>query len=204
VTAIVNAPAAGQVGDVAARAAAAIADALTTRDFDVRDPAQSGDAFLQITNVRGARCELIVYDSGRLDWEYRHHHGGQSDPSVLAAMALHLLGGDQATGTCPPAACDPQLTLKGQVGQTLTDHGMHVRLKVLDKDELLCEVYAEIAVANPALPDRGTVRVSDDGLISWHCQILNPGHPEDGLEIDDATTTLARTLTAAHSANPAL
>jgi hypothetical protein len=38
-TAIVNVPAAGQVGDVAARAAAAIADALTTRDFDVRDPA---------------------------------------------------------------------------------------------------------------------------------------------------------------------
>ena len=201
-TAIVNAPTANQADDIAARAAAAIADALTQRDFDVCEPVQPASRFLQVTNVRGARCELTLYDSGRLDWEYLHHRGDRPDPRVLAAMTLHLLGGDATTARYAPVT--QNLTLKGQVGRAAHWQGMQVRLNLLDMDDLLFEVYAEIAITNPALPDRGTVRVADDGLICWHCQIRHPGHPDDGLDIGDITTALARTLTTAHDANLAL
>jgi hypothetical protein len=198
VTAIVNAPG---IRDTAARAAEAIADALTLHDFDVCEPGQPGSVFLQVSNVRGARCELTVYDSGRLDWEYRHHDGDRSDPCLLAAMILHLLGGDHATTGCAHVTHHPQQTLKGQVGRVAADQGMQVCLNVLDKDAQVFEVYAEITITNPTRPDRGTVRVADDGLLCWHCQIQHPGHPENGLEIGEITTTLAQSLTTAHQAN---
>jgi hypothetical protein len=146
VTAIEDPPApAGQPGDIAASAAAAIADALTRRDFDVCEPSQPGSRFLQVTNVSGARCELTVYDSGRLDWEYLHHHGGQPDPRVLTAFTLHLLGGNPAAARYAPITHN--LTLKGQVGRAVTGQGMQVRLNLLDMDELLFEVYASPTTA---------------------------------------------------------
>jgi len=74
---------------------------------------------------------------------------------------------------------------------------MQVCLNVLDKDEQLFEVYTEIAVTNPARPDRGTVRVGDDGLICWHCTIGTSGCPEGGVDLDDVSGTLGRVLAAA-------
>jgi transcriptional regulator with XRE-family HTH domain len=188
-------------GGVAARAAEVIADALSMRDFDICEPGQPGSAFLQVTNVCGARCELTVYDSGRLDWEYRHQDGDRSDPCLLAAMTLRLLGGDHPRTGSAHVTHHPQQTLKGQVGRAAADQGMQVCQNVLDKDAQLFEVYAEIPVTNPARPDRGTVRIADDGLICWHCQVHHPGHPENGLEIGEITTTLAQALTAARQAN---
>lgn len=35
----------------------------------------------------------------------------------------------------------------------------------------------------------------------WSCASLPVATPDDGLDIDDITTTLAQTLTAAHNAN---
>jgi hypothetical protein len=72
---------------------------------------------------------------------------------------------------------------------------MHVTLDTLDRDETFYEIYAEVAITNPAQPHRGTARVTDDGAIWWHCRIRDHHHATDGLEVTDITDTIARTLT---------
>ena len=179
-------------------AAGAIADALTSQGFDIRDPNQPGSSFLQITNAPGALSELTIYDSGHIDWEYRSRDGSQSNPSVLAAMTLRILSTDPGTSSPVPVARDPRMTLKGQVGRALADQGMQVRLDVLDEDEQLFEVYAEITITNPASPDRGTIRIADDGPLWWRCRIRDPEDPDSGgLDLDEITGAIARALTAA-------
>ncbi len=177
-----------------ARAAGSIADGLSTLGFDARVPTHRQSALIQVTNVRGALCQLIICDSGVFDWEYRYRDSSRSDPSVLAAMVLCMLGGNCTAGACAPVARHPRLTLKGQIGRTLADQGMQVGLNILDKDETALEVYAEISIANPACSNRGFVWVADDGLIHWHGQISNPEDPASGLDLDEITGTLARAL----------
>jgi hypothetical protein len=178
-----------------AAAAQAIADALTGHGHDVRVPGQPGNSFLQVTNIRGARCELTVYDSGAFDWEYLSHHHGRPAPAALAAMALLILTGDAAPDAGAQAAGDPRMPLKGQVGRALAGQGMCVRLDVLDEDEQHFEIYAEISVTSPARPGRGTVRITDDGLLCWHGQLRTPEHPDTELDLGQLTQTLAQTLT---------
>ncbi len=181
---------------LAAKTAEIAADALNAHGFDVRNPAQQGSSILQVTNVRGALCELVMCGSGVFDWEYRSLEGSQSDPSRLAAMAMCILSVDRAADSCVPVAHNRGVTLKGQIGRALADQGMHVSLNVLDTDELFFEVYSEVAITNPARPDRGTVCVADDGLLWWRGQVRNADHREDGLDLADITDTLTRTLLA--------
>src|SRR5580658_1141878 len=178
-----------------AAAAHAIADALTGHGHDVRVPGQEGSSFLQVTNIRGARCELTVYASGAFDWEYLCHNLGRPAPAALAAMALRILTGDAAPAASAPAAGDRCLSFKGQAGRALAGQGMCVRLDVLDEDEQHFEIYAEISVTSPAHPGRGTVRITDDGLLCWHGQLRTPEHPDTELDLGQLTQTLARTLT---------
>jgi hypothetical protein len=177
-----------------AAAAQAIAHALTGHGHDVRVPGQAGSSFLQIANVRGARCELTVYDSGAFDWEYLRHDPGRPAPAALAAMALRILRGDATPVASVPVPGDLRLSFKGQAGRALAGQGMCVRLDVLDEDEQYFEVYAEISVTSPAHPGRGTVRITDDGLLCWQGQLRTPEHPDAELDLDQLTQTLARTL----------
>jgi hypothetical protein len=178
-----------------AYAAQAIAHALTGHGHDVRVPGQAESSFLQVTNIRGARCELTVYDSGAFNWEYLCHHPGRPAPAALAAMALRILTGDAAPDAgVQAAAFDPGMSLKGQAGRALAAQGMRVRLDVLDEDEQNFEVYAEISVTSPAHPGRGTVRITDNGLLRWHGQLRNPDNPDTELDLDQLTQILTRTL----------
>jgi hypothetical protein len=117
-------------------------------------------------------------------------------------MALCILDADSAPAMRVPVLPGPLMTFKGRVGRAAADQGMQVSLKVLDEDRQFFEVYAEINITNPVRPERGTVRVADDGLISWHCQIRNPGQPEGGLDIDEVIRTLAESSPPAPTTCP--
>src|ERR1700722_18261191 len=157
--------------------AEAIADGLNSHGFDVHIPGQPGNVFLQVTNVHGASCELAIFGSGEFHWDYRCLDGGRSDPAVLTEMIMCILGGDHLSPERASPECNSQMTLKGQIGRVLAGQGMQVRRDVLDQDASAFEIYSEIAVTNPTHPDRGTVRVADDGLISWHGQMRRLGRP---------------------------
>jgi hypothetical protein len=99
-------------------------------------------------------------------WEYRPASGRDTDPAAMAQVVLHALVADETTQ--PAASIGPDLTLKGVVGQVLDAGGLDVRLLVYE--DLICyDVTAEVMVTNPARPDRGHVRLGDDGAITWEC-----------------------------------
>jgi hypothetical protein len=193
-TTLGNSHAAGTDGDLTGRAAEVIADGLNSNGFDVRFPGLPGRAYLQVTNTRDASCELTVYASGAFDWEYRYRDGSRADPTVLSAMTMRILAGDHAARACARLPYNPRMTVKAQVGRAIADQGMRVSLNVLEKGESDFEVYAEITAINPAHPGRGTVRVSDDGLISWRGQIAGTGEPDEGLGVREITQALASAL----------
>jgi len=81
-------------GDIAGRAADAIADGLTSHGFDVRMPGQPGGMFLQVTNVRGSLCELTIFGCGVFAWEYRRLDGSQPDHPALPGRGTVCIDDD--------------------------------------------------------------------------------------------------------------
>lgn len=169
-----------------------VGDRLTALAFDVISPQASEFSYLKVTNARDALCELTIDKIGKVTWEYRGA-GPQPDPGLVAAMAMRILcgPGSSATVSVPD---DPRLTFKGKVGRALAEAGMQTVLKVMNKDELFMEVYAEVEIANTRLPGRGTIEVADDGAMWWHCHLHEPDVYPDGPQIDEVTATIADVL----------
>jgi hypothetical protein len=171
-----------------------VGDGLNALAFDVISPQESEFSYLKVTNARDALCELTIDKIGTVTWEYRCA-GPQPDPVLLAAMAMRILCGT-ATVSVPE---DPRLTFKGKVGRALADAGMQTALKVMNKDELFMEVYAEVEITNTRLPGRGTIEVADEGAMWWHCHLHEPEVFPDGPQIDEVTATIADVLAIGQS-----
>ena len=170
----------------------AIADELTACGFSAHDPAGDGSAHMKLTNARGALCELTITSVGAVTWDYRSYDGNRIDSRHLAALFLDLLDpnrDDDGSTTAPHRAA---VTLKGAVGMMAARHGMRVKLDLLDEDAEFYESFAEMQITNPAQVDRGTVCVSDDGALHWHC-LLQPS-PASGLTVTSIAATLAIAL----------
>lgn len=121
---------------------------------------------LTITGVRRGRACLTVGDDGYLRWDYEPDWGPDASPAGMAALVQRLLGAPEPPGT--PARDDayPAYPLKGAVGRLLQARGMKVGLLSYEDLESF-EVVAEIEATNPDRPERGTVRVTDNGDVEW-------------------------------------
>ncbi len=181
--------------ETAADVRLAIADGLTAHDLDVLDPAGEGSQYLKVTNARGALCEIMISEDGSVTWEYRPFSGGPG-PAQITAMILELLGAGPDEDRGASSNQRPCPTLTGIVGQALTERGMRVQLAEAGRDEDLSELYAEIVVINPARPDRGTARASEDGMIWWECRLSDPARSTRGIDPGEIAGTIARALTA--------
>jgi hypothetical protein len=181
--------AAGTAREDAADVMNTVADRLTDHGLDILGPAWGEAHCFRVPNVRGALCEVTVREDGTLAWEYRPFHGYRADPARITAIAAEVLGaGSVASGAAGRAA---GLTLKGAVGVALREAGLAARLGPVVPDESACEVYAEVEISNPGRAERGTVWVSDEGMIRWECQV---GPPGGGVEAAEAAETIARAL----------
>jgi hypothetical protein len=114
--------------DVPEAAMHALADGLTAHGFDVTGPVWEQCSRLNITNVRGALCEMNLRHDGHMTWEYQPCHGTHTDPAHIAEMVMRLLDGETAEPASEAATRRPGLTFKGAVGRTLAERGMTVRL----------------------------------------------------------------------------
>jgi hypothetical protein len=173
-----------------------VADGLTDQGFDVRDPALENSHFLKITNARHAYCEIIIGEEGAVSWEYRAF-SDSIDPARVACMVLGILQSD-----CPDSVELRQrqgLTLKGTVGRALRELGLQVRMIVLDRDDF-GELYSEIDIVNPAMPDRGRVRIDDEGIVRWDCRLSDPAQGIQGIGPADLADTIAQVLQRAEQA----
>jgi hypothetical protein len=145
-----------------------IAEMLAQQGFDVRGPGNEDDRELTITNAPKGRCEIEVSDSGFVNCEYTLRAGEHAHPADISRAVLRLMAAPTDELPGPHAAPHQQISLKTAVGRELRARGLTVDLW-LSSDTMDCNVYAGVEITNPQQPDRGTVSVSDDGLIWWEC-----------------------------------
>ena len=145
-----------------------VAEKLADCGYDVRGPDCAEGRCLTITNAGCACCDLIVDDGGSVTWDYCPSTGRDTDPAVMTGLVLRVLGAEDTGRGELGTSAHPGLLLKGAVGRALDARGMAVRIAVYE-DLFSYDADAEILVTNPARPERGQVRVTDDGDITWEC-----------------------------------
>jgi hypothetical protein len=120
---------------------------------------------LTIAGAATGKSLLALDTRGQARWYYEPATGPATSPATLAAIITHLLG----EPTVPPVrAAYRALPVKGQVGRSLQDQGLTVVLCVSEDWESF-EATTDIDITSPARPQLGTVRLSDDAALDWHC-----------------------------------
>jgi hypothetical protein len=171
-----------------------IADSLTAQGFDITGPAWGRMSHAQLTNVRGALCELDLTSGEAMIWEYQPFYGTPTSPEQITGMVMSILGTHTESVAGMPITRYPGSGLKGVVGRALTARGLAARLKVIYQDEANYDVYDVVEVTNPILPGVGKVQVSDAGGIRWECALAARAGATAGLTPADFAQRIATAL----------
>lgn len=174
----------------------AVADRLTDHGLDVSGPVWDESERLSITNARDAVCEIMIYQRGFLTWEYYPLASNGVDPADVSDKVTAVLGAGDAEHTDMDYKIPRGLPLKSTVGRALRIHGLDISLAVYE-DRCLFEVSTELVVINPARPERGRVRVSDYGTITWECGASAMAGGIEGISATEFAETVARALATA-------
>jgi hypothetical protein len=120
---------------------------------------------LTILDAASGKCFLALETSGQARWYYEPTTGPATSPAALISIITYLLA-------VPPGpaslAAYRALPLKGQVGRTLQDRGLTVALRI-SEDLDSFEATTDIDITSPTRPSLGTIRLSDDAALDWHC-----------------------------------
>ncbi len=120
---------------------------------------------LTIAGAATGKSFVALDTGGQARWYYEPAAGPATSPATLAAIITHLLGGPPPP---PVPVAYRALPVKGQVGRLLQDRGLTVVLRVSEDWESF-EATTDIDITSPARPWLGTVRLSDDAALDWHC-----------------------------------
>jgi hypothetical protein len=168
-----------------------MAEMLAKRGLDVYSPEREEARLLTVANATQARCEIGVQDNGRVLWHYFPWAGADTEPAEISGMVLRMLDADTGDSAGQYAHFHKGATLKGAVAREIKARGMDADMEVYE-DELFYDVVAEVVLTNPAKPERGLVRVTDDGAILWECD--HGEKPERAAAIADTTADVLVTL----------
>jgi hypothetical protein len=168
-----------------------MANMLAGRGLEVRSLDDDESRRLIVIDARHVRCKIDVEDDQSIVWEYDPPEGGDTEPAELSAMALRLLDAHKTLPETEPGL-HPRagVSLKGAVRHDIRAHGLKASLAVYE-DEEAYDVITEVVLVNPAKPERGLVRVTDDGFICWECDY---GEMTDGATAIVDTTADALAL----------
>jgi hypothetical protein len=189
--AVLNAGGNADAGREAGAPMRVMAEMLAERGFDVYGPEREESWLLTIVNAIQARCEIGVEDSGRVFWRYFPWAGADTEPAEISGMVLRMLGAYTGDSAEQYAHLHRGATLKGAVAREIQARGLDADMEVYE-DELFYDVDAEVILTNPAKPERGRVRVTDDGAILWECE--HGEIPERAAAIADVTAEVLVTL----------
>jgi hypothetical protein len=170
----------------------AMADGLTEQGLDIICPEWEETHSLRATNAWSALCEATITAGGAFAWDYRAIDGTWTDPAPIIAMTLALLGADHPDASALTPRY-PGQTFKSAVGLAARACGMHARLAYVLTSPAFLEISADVEVTNPARPERGAVRINDTAL-RWDCQIIDPGSAAAGLDVQEITETIGRSV----------
>jgi hypothetical protein len=145
-----------------------VADELRARGFGVHLPAWEEERRMSVERW-GGRCDLSVGGFGLVEWECIPWASNEADPMLVADIAAYLLTGKDEDYPCQGGGDNAHgMSFKGIAGNELRARGFDVGLEVYEDTDRF-EVFAEIVVTNPVIHPNASVRISDDGGISWEC-----------------------------------
>jgi hypothetical protein len=144
-----------------------IAAGLSARNLPIRYTHDQEEGLLRITGLAGRYCTVIADDSSYVLVDCWPAGPPAPRAAALAATAMRIVGDHDDWRPGDPVS-DPDLTLLSRVGLALRAAGLTVRLNVL-ADEKNLEVFTQITVTHPRRPERGQLRIGDDGTITWEC-----------------------------------
>ncbi len=180
----------------------AIGDGLNAQDLDARTFASEECRYLKVTSVRSTVADLFIYPNGNVDWEYHSFDGTPHDPGRMTAITLAILHDTDSPDSPSAAVRYPHMTFLGSIGRAAIEQGLDAAFGSLDPDNAYFKIHDEVAIINPAQPNRGTVRVTDDGALWWNCQFRDQPHSEDGLDLAGITGSVLRAITSSQTTSP--
>lgn len=145
-----------------------VAGRLEARDYRCEIAACEEERWISVP-CHGGRCYLLVWDEGLVEWECVPQAGSEADPKTAADIAAFLLTGKGDSSPREDGISHGDgLSFKGIVGTELRARGFNVGLEVYE-DTGTFTVASEILVTNPVVHPNSSVRISDEGAISWEC-----------------------------------
>jgi hypothetical protein len=144
-----------------------IAAGLTKHGLTVRTTGCDDSSVLTVAGPGNAACEVTADEDHYLACEYTPGRHRTTSPTDTARAVARMLG----TGyTSPQQYAHPhqQATPASAVGRDMKARGMTVTLSVIEDDENYT-VFADVIITNPARPERGKIRVEDNGSVYWEC-----------------------------------
>lgn len=154
---------------------------LADRGVDICLPEREESRTLRVSNAGPGQCEIDVEDNTSVVWEYDLRD--RAEPTGISGMVLGMLGADGARLQFD-ARAHVASTLKGMVGRDLRARGLKPVLEVYEDHDAVVEVV----VTNPARPERGLVRIADDGMLRWECDYEDL--PEGAAAVADTTVAV--------------
>ena len=164
-----------------------IVDLLLEDGYGFTIPAWEGDAFLKISNARGALTDLTISDQGTVIWEYRSARGGRVDPVRLITVTLTLLDPEAKIARPELPSRDGRVFILNAASHALFRCGLTTSRHHSDPD-----AFTVLTVTNPSEPVRGAVDITDDGELTW--QVRAPHHRDGGLVLPDIAGSISLAL----------
>jgi hypothetical protein len=180
-----------------------VAGGLTAHGFEVRSPEYDDERRLTITNLKDMHCWIIVDDCGHIECGYVPQRGCEADPAMVTSLVINRLADDGQE--CYRTAAKPRvpgLPMRCVVGQELKAAGLDVGMNVYE-DLVAYEVVAEIVVTNPGHRERGEIRISDDGAITWERDYGDENGAGTGRIAETVASTLTREIAGISAATGA-
>ena len=190
----------GLVLEVESRPQAAIeasGDELNVQGFDVCTFTSLACGYLKINSVWATVADLTIFRNGTVDFDYHCFDGNPHDPGEMTAITLAILHDDDRGGE---AARYPHLSFLFSIARAALEQGLSVELRSNDPSNAYWRIKDEVAVTNPDRPERGTIRVTDDGALWWRCQLRDQPSGSAGLDLTEITSSIARAIGSAQVA----
>lgn len=175
----------------------AAGDEFNVQGFDVSTFTSLECGYLKITSVWATVADLTIFRNGIADFDYHCFDGNPHDPGELTAITLAILHDDDRGGE---AARYPHLDFLFSVGRSAIEQGLRVAFGTLDPVNAYWRISDEVKIFHPDRPERGTVRVTEDGALWWRCRLRDQPNSATGLDLAEITSSIVRAIGSAQVA----
>ncbi len=175
----------------------AAGDEFNAQGFDVSTFTSLECGYLKITSVWATVADLTIFRNGIADFDYHCFDGNPHDPGELTAITLAILHDDDRGGE---AARYPHMDFLFSIGRAVIEQGLRAAFETLDPVHAYWRISDEVEIFHPDRPERGTVRVTDDGALWWRCQLRDQPRGAAGLDLTEITSSIVRAIGSAQVA----